>query len=106
MIRVLEYLDMRGRSAYARWAESLDHRARARVMEAVFRLSQGNFSNVKGVGARVFERKIDFGPGYRIYFGSDGQRLVVLLGGSTKQDQREQIAVAQERWRDYQRRRR
>jgi putative addiction module killer protein len=46
---------------------------------------------VKGVGAGVFERKIDVGPGYRIYFGKDGDRLVILLGGITKQHRQQAI---------------
>ena len=51
---------------------------------ALARMEKGNFSNVKGVGSGVFEYKIDFGPGYRIYFGKDGDRLVILIGGGTK----------------------
>ena len=106
MIRILEYLDSRGVSAYTRWLESLSHEAAAKVTEGLYRLSQGNFSKVKGVGAGVFERKIAFGPGYRIYFGKDGETLVVLLGGSSKQNQHEAIAAAQRRWFDYRRRKR
>ena len=62
-------------------------------------------SNVKGVGGGVIERKIDFGPGYRIYFGKDGDTVVILLGGSTKQRQQEAIEAAKERWADYRSRR-
>lgn len=78
--------------------------AAAKVAAAVYQLAAGNFSNVKGVGSGVFERKIDFGPGYRVYFGRDGNVLVVLLGGSSKQRQQEAIAAAKERWSDYRRR--
>jgi putative addiction module killer protein len=49
----------------------------------------------KGVGGGVYERKIDFGPGYRVYFGKDGNRLMILLGGSSKQRQQEAIEAAQ-----------
>jgi len=70
----------------------------------LYRLQEGNFSSVKGVGSGVFERKIDFGPGYRVYFGKDGETVVILLGGSGKQRQREAIVAAQERWVDYKRR--
>jgi len=63
----------------------------------------GNWSNVKGVGKGIFERKIDFGPGYRIYFGKDGDTLVILLGGSSKQRQQQAIEAAQARWADYRR---
>lgn len=71
---------------------------------ALYRLGCGNVSNVKSVGAGVFEQRIDFGPGYRIYFGKDGEEIVVLLGGGTKQRQSTDIAAAREAWRDYRRR--
>jgi putative addiction module killer protein len=67
-------------------------------------MEQGNLSNVKGVGGGVFEYKIDFGPGYRIYFGKDGDRLVILVGGGSKKRQAKDIAEAHERWLDYKRR--
>jgi len=103
-VYVLEYLDARGRSPYAEWFDDLGSNAAAKVAAAAYRLEAGNFSNVKGVGAGVFERRIDFGPGYRIYFGKDGERVVILLGGSGKKRQGEAIAAAQERWADYRRR--
>ncbi len=71
---------------------------------ALARVEQGNFSNVKGVGAGVFEYRIDFGPGYRVYFGKDGDTLVILVGGGTKKQQSQDIALAQERWGDYKQR--
>jgi putative addiction module killer protein len=61
--------------------------ARAKVARAIIRLEQGNFSNVKSVGSGVFEYRIDFGPGYRVYFGQDGPTLVILLTGGTKNRQ-------------------
>jgi putative addiction module killer protein len=66
----------------------------------------GNFSNVKGVGAGVLEYRVDFGPGYRIYFGKDGDVLVILLGGGTKKGQPHDIAAARARWEDYKQRKR
>ena len=71
---------------------------------ALTRIEQGNFSNVKGVGAGVFECRIDFGPGYRVYFGKDGERIVILVGGGSKKRQSRDIAAAQERWADYKKR--
>lgn len=64
----------------------------------------GNLSNVKGVGSGVFEVTIDFGPGYRVYFGKDGERLVILLGGGTKKRQQRDIDAAIADWQDYKRR--
>ena len=104
MIRVLEYLDSQDRSPFAAWFEGLNAAASAKVAAALYQIAAGNWSNVKGVGAGVFERKIDAGPGYRIYFGKDGAQLVILLGGSTKQRQQQAIETATERWADYKRR--
>ncbi len=98
---VLEYLDPSGRSPYAEWFDDLNAQAAAKVAIAVTRLAHGNFSNVRGVGAGVMEYKIDFGPGYRIYFGKDGDRIVILLGGGTKIRQQNDIRTAQARWADY-----
>lgn len=105
-IRVLEYLDLEGRSPYAAWFDGLSAPAAAKVAAALYQLATGNFSKVRGVGAGVFERKIDFGPGYRIYFGKDGQDVVILLGGSTKQRQQQAIETAKARWAAYRRRKR
>jgi len=103
-VRVLEYLDLQARSPFAAWFDGLNAVASAKVTTALYQLAMGNWSNVRGVGTGVFERKIDAGPGYRIYFGKDGDRLVILLGGSTKQRQQQAIETAQERWADYRRR--
>lgn len=106
VIRLYEYVDADGRSAHARWFDSLNAVAAAKVAAALYQLATGNFSNVKGVGGGVFERKIDFGPGYRVYFGKDGNTLLILLGGSAKQRQQQAIAAARARWDDYRRRKR
>ena len=99
-----EYLDVAGRSAFARWFDSLNAVAAARVAVALTRLGQGNFSSVEGVGSGVYELKMDFGPGYRVYFGKDGDRLVILLGGSAKKRQDAAIAAAKAAWVEYRRR--
>ncbi len=104
MIVVREYLDGSGRSPYTAWFDSLNAEAAAKVTTAVTRISLGNFSNVEGVGSGVFEYKLDFGPGYRIYFGKDGETLVILLGGGMKQRQQRDINDALANWRDYKRR--
>ena len=103
-IRLLEYLDAEGRSPYGAWFDGLNAPAAAKVVAALYQLAAGNRSNVKGVGSGVFERKIDFGPGYRIYFGKDGDSVIILLGGSTKQRQQHAIEVVKERWAAYRRR--
>jgi putative addiction module killer protein len=78
-IRVLEYLDARGRSPFATWFDGLNAAAAAKVVAALQHVRAGNWSNIKGIGRGVFERKIDSGPGYRIYFGKDGDTVMILL---------------------------
>lgn len=103
-VRVLEYLDRSGRSPWRRWFDDLDPIAAAKVGTALYRLGQGNFSRVEGARSGVFEVRIDFGPGYRIYFGKDGETVVILLGGSTKKRQSAAIEAAHEAWIDYKQR--
>lgn len=103
-IDIQEFLDGSGRSPFARWFDGLNAVAAARVTVALTRLGQGNFSNVEGVGSGVYELKIDFGPGYRVYFGEDGEQIVILLGGSSKKRQAAGIAAAQAAWAEYKRR--
>ena len=83
-----------------------DRHAAARVATALYRIETGNLSNAKGVGGGVFEYRIDFGSGYRIYFGRDGAALVILLGGGTKTRQQRDIEDARARWREYRYRKR
>ena len=104
MITIREYIDADGRSPYAKWFDGLDARAAAKVATALVRMEQGNLSNAKGVGAGVSEYRLDFGPGYRIYYGRDGDTLVILLGGGTKKRQGQDIEAAQILWREYKRR--
>jgi putative addiction module killer protein len=104
MIEVREYLEPKGRSPYAVWFARLDPKAAAKVATALTRLAAGNFSNVKGVGLGVIEYRIDFGPGYRVYFGKDGGQLVILLGGGIKKRQQHDIDSALANWQDYKRR--
>jgi len=104
MLTVLEFVAPDGSSPFAKWFAELDAAAAAKVTTAVTRMELGNFSNVKGVGAGVLEYRIDFGPGYRIYFGKDGDLLVVLLGGGKKKGQQDDIATAHGRWKDYKQR--
>jgi putative addiction module killer protein len=98
---VLEYLTPKGDSPFGAWFDDLDPQAAAKVTIALIRIGQGNLSNVKGVGSGVLEYKIDFGPGYRVYFGKDGETIVILLAGGTKKRQQRDIEDAQACWQDY-----
>jgi putative addiction module killer protein len=106
MITIREYIDPDGHSPYAKWFNRLNAQAAAKIATAIFRMEQGNLSNSKGIGEGVFECRIDFGPGYRIYFGKDGDTLVILLGGGTKKRQQKDIVSAKVLWKEYKRRKR
>ena len=100
MIVVREYLDSRGRSPYAAWFDGLNAEAAAKVTTAVTRISLGNFSNVEGVGSGVFEYKLDFGPGYRVYYARAGKTLYMLLCGGDKGSQDADIKNARTMWKE------
>ncbi len=104
MLIIREFLARDGSNPFAEWFRALDATAAAKVTTAIRRLELGNFSNVKGVGAGVFEYRIDFGPGYRVYFGKDGDAIVILLAGGTKKRQDRDITSAHDRWNDYKKR--
>ena len=106
MIEVRQYIDRLGRNPFERWFEGLDDYVQARITVALDRVERGNFSAAKGVGAGVFELRLDFGPGYRVYFGKDGETLVILLGGGTKKRQQADIEEAQALWHEYKKRKR
>ena len=99
------YLAGDGKSPFEQWYSGLDTAAEAKVAVALARLEQGNLSNVKPVGEGVLEYRIDWGPGYRVYFGRDGEVLVILLTGGTKKRQQRDIDTAKALWTDYKRRR-
>src|ERR1700731_3624194 len=104
MVDIREYHDRGGRSPFREWNGRLNAEAARKVTTALYRVGLGNFSNAKSVGAGVYECKINFGPGYRVYFGKQGEQAVILLGGGTKQRQQIDIKRAVERWEDYKRR--
>lgn len=106
MIEILQYIDRLGRCPFDRWFERLNDGVKARITVSLDRLERGNFSAAKPVGEGVSELRFDFGPGYRIYFGKDGERLVILLGGGTKKRQQIDIETAKALWQEFKQRRR
>ncbi|MDY6839526.1 MAG: type II toxin-antitoxin system RelE/ParE family toxin [Thermodesulfobacteriota bacterium] len=93
-MEVKEYVDETGKSPFSIWFNHLEAIAAGKVSTALYRMEQGNFSNAKGVGEGVLEYKIDFGPGYRLYFGKEGANMVIILGGGTKKGQQKDISTA------------
>jgi putative addiction module killer protein len=99
------YVDEHGRVPFETWILELDGQAQAKVTIALSRLERGNMSNVETVGEGVFELKLNWGPGYRVYFGQDGKITIILLCGGTKKRQSRDIAIAKARWASYKLRR-
>ena len=100
--QVEEYLTADGRAPFAEWLNGLrDVRARARVRVRLDRLSAGNLGDSKGVGGGVYELRIDYGPGYRVYFGQRGSQIILLLCGGTKRSQQKDIQLAHAYWQDF-----
>jgi putative addiction module killer protein len=106
VIEIRQYVDLLGRNPFDRWFERLGDDVQARVTVSLDRLERGNTSAAKGVGAGVFELRLDFGPGYRIYFGKDGEQLVILLVGGSKKRQQADIERAHALWQEYKTRKR
>jgi putative addiction module killer protein len=97
---ITEYTEA-GNSPFAEWFNSLDAVTAARVDKYIRRLEVGNFGATKSLDKGVFELKLDFGPGYRVYFGRDGKTIIILLGGGSKRRQSTDITTAIERWKRY-----
>lgn len=106
VLEIHYYVSADGRQPFAAWFSDLAPVARAKVTRAIVRLEQGNVSNLKSVGEGVLEIRIDFGPGYRVYLGLDGDALVLLLTGGTKKRQQRDIDAAHAYWQDYKQRKR
>jgi putative addiction module killer protein len=88
-------IEVQQTDVYAQWFKNLrDAQARARIDVRIRRISLGNFGDVKPVGEGVSELRIDYGPGYRVYFVQRGQALVVLLAGGDKRTQDRDIETA------------
>ncbi len=100
---LVEYEEADGSSPFRGWFSGLrDRKARARIVARLVRLRQGNFGDAKSLGDGVSELRLDFGPGYRVYFALDGERIVLLLLGGDKSTQQSDIRKAVGYWQRYQ----
>jgi len=99
-LEVVEYIREDGSSPYRTWFRGLAPQAAAKVAAAKQRLEMGNTSSVKWIGT-IGEYRIDWGPGYRVYLGRDGDALIILLGGGTKKGQQGDIGRAKAMWAEY-----
>lgn len=101
-VMVLHYRTAEGRFPYREWVESIaDKKVRAVVLARVDRLAFGTFGDWKAVGEGVCELRVHLGAGFRVYFGREGVKVVILLCGGEKRSQDSNIKRAKEYWKDY-----
>jgi putative addiction module killer protein len=104
-IELLEYITEDGENPFHKWLNLLkDRAARARIRVRLNRLRLGNFGDCKSIGKGVSELRVDYGPGYRVYYGKSETTIVILLCGGSKKSQAKDIKLAQEYWADFKRR--
>lgn len=104
-MEIRHYLTGSGKDPYQQWLDELkDLKARVVIQRRIDRLAGGNFGDHKFCQDGVWELKIDFGPGYRVYYARASLTVVLLLSGGSKRDQSADIKEAVGYWRDYQRR--
>jgi putative addiction module killer protein len=99
---VLAYQTRDGTIPFAEWLDDIrDKKVVARILARLARVRQGNLGDCKGVGEGVSELRVDYGPGYRVYFAQKRQTLVILLCGGDKRTQERDIQRAKQYWQDY-----
>lgn len=99
------FKDDDGAEPVKEWLKALKKKKKfvehGKIMTRISRAESGNFGDHKILGGNWGELRIDFGPGYRVYFGIDGDEIILLLHGGTKENQQEDIKLAEERWKKY-----
>jgi putative addiction module killer protein len=98
---ILEYIEPSGENPFRKWLTELSDAHTARIQARLFRAEGGNLGDHKPLGAGVYELRMDFGPGFRVYFGLEHRTPVLLLCGGDKSSQRSDIAKAKNYWRQY-----
>jgi putative addiction module killer protein len=105
MLEVRHYLTIAGKDVFQEWLAGLrDRQAQARVQTRIDRLERGLLGDAEPCGEGVWELRVDWGPGYRVYYARSGERIILLLLGGDKRKQQADIERAKEYWRDYQQR--
>jgi putative addiction module killer protein len=100
--RIKNFVRSNGRSPYEDWFSRIpDMSVKARILTRIDRLRFGNFGDCKSIGSGVFELRLQFGPGYRVYLGLVGAEVVLLLGGGDKSTQQKDIKLCQQYWMEY-----
>ena len=102
MYGIRHYIDPDGQDLFIKWIDGLrDRQAQARVAARLTRLHNGNFGDCRHVGEGVWELRIDWGPGYRVYYAIEGKRAILLCEGGDKRTQSADIKEAIARWNDW-----
>lgn len=102
MRKVQIYVSPNGKSSFEHWMRSLrDKQTKARILTRIDRVRLGNLGDCETVGAGVFELRLHFGPGYRVYFGLHGGEIVLLLCGGDKSSQARDIELAKTYWQEF-----
>jgi putative addiction module killer protein len=102
LIRIELYIARSGKSPVKTWLDELDCEFIGRINDRLKRIKYGNFGDYKNLGEGVFELRFHFGPGYRIYFGKDGDKVIILLCAGEKSSQSHDIKKAKFYWEEYQ----
>jgi putative addiction module killer protein len=100
--QLIVYQAENGKEPFTEWFGDLDSKIRVRIRNRLDHVEQGHYGDYKSVGKSVYELRFFFGPGYRVYFAEDGDKIVLLLSGGDKSGQSKDIAKAQEYWKNYQ----
>ncbi len=104
-MEIRHYLTVSGRDPYQQWLDQMkDLKDRVAIQRRIDRLTEENFGDHKFCQDRVWELRVDFGPGYRVYYTLEGKTIVLLLCGGSKRTQAADVKEAVRYWRDYQRR--
>ena len=104
---IREYTDEQGRNLFREWVTNLrDEQAARRIADRIERMKAGNFGDVRMLGQGLSEMRIHYGPGYRLYYGREGERIYLLLCGGDKSSQSRDIEKARAYWQDHKRRQR
>jgi len=90
-----------GSSPFVEWLETLDIKNQARINKRISRLKDGNFGDHCSVGEKLFELRFFFGSGYRVYYGLENSKIVILISGGDKSSQKKDIRKAKELWNTY-----
>ncbi len=100
--QVIIYQDSTGNEPFTKWLKNLkDPTTRRRILKRLYRVENGNYGDYKNLGDGVNELRFFFGAGYRVYFGEDGETIVILLCGGDKDSQTKDIENAKIYWKEY-----